>query len=83
MLPVPTVSQKEAWFERFQQSLGEPLGISPKALAGKLKATSFSDLEEFCADVRRRQVLALPNSNVKRIVGERLKQWQRRFAARE
>ncbi len=83
MLLAPTVSQKEAWFERFQKSLGEPLGISPKALAGKLKATSFSDLEEFCADVRRRQVLALPNSNVKRIVGERLKQWQRRFAARE
>jgi AAA+ superfamily predicted ATPase len=82
-LPAPTVSQKEAWFERFQQSLGEPLGISPKALAGKLKATSFSDLEEFCADVRRRQVLALPNSNVKRIVSERLKQWQRRFAAPE
>ena len=83
MLLAPTVSQKEAWFERFQKSLGEALGRSPKALAGKLKATSFSDLEEFCADVRRRQVLALPNSNVKRIVGERLKQWQRRFAARE
>jgi SpoVK/Ycf46/Vps4 family AAA+-type ATPase len=83
MLPAPTPSQKEAWFSRFQQSLGEPIGISPKVLASKLKASSFSDLEQFCADVRRRQVLSLPDSNLKRIVGERLKQWQRRFTTKE
>jgi len=79
-LPAPTLSQKEAWFKKFQESLGEPLGTSPKALAAKLKASSFSDLEEFCGDVRRRHVLALPDSDIRSIVRERLKQWQRRFA---
>lgn len=82
-LPAPTLSQKEAWFKKFQESMGESLGFTPKALAARLKASSFSDLEEFCADVRRRHVLAMPASDIKRIVGERLKQWQRRFATRK
>jgi AAA+ superfamily predicted ATPase len=82
-LPSPTRAQKEAWFKRFQDSISEPLGVSPKVLASKLKASSFSELEEFCGDVRRRYVLELPKSNTKRIVEERLKQWQHRFAARK
>lgn len=78
-LPAPTLAQQEAWFAKFQEALGEPLGVSPKSLATKLKASSFSDLEEFCGDVRRRHVLSLPESNLKRTISERLKQWQHRF----
>lgn len=82
-LPGPTLAQKEAWFVKFQQTLGEPLGISPKMLATKLKTYNFSDLEEFCGDIHRRYVLSLPNANLKQIVAGRLKQWQHRFTIRK
>jgi hypothetical protein len=36
-------------------------------------------VEEFGADILRRHVLAKPNSNLKQIVSECLKQWQARF----
>jgi SpoVK/Ycf46/Vps4 family AAA+-type ATPase len=78
-LPGPTAAQKEDWFSRFQESLGEPLGVSAKTLATRLEASSFSELEQFCTDVHRRYVLSLPSANLKRIVGERLEQWQHRF----
>ncbi|ANB77919.1 AAA family ATPase (plasmid) [Paraburkholderia phytofirmans OLGA172] len=78
-LPEPTVAQKEEWFVRLQKRLDAPLGITPKTLASKLKASSFSDLEQFCEDIQRRYVLALPAANLKRIIVERLKQWQTRF----
>ncbi|OXC76688.1 AAA family ATPase [Caballeronia sordidicola] len=78
-LPEPTVAQKEEWFVRLQKRLDAPLGITPKTLASKLEASSFSDLEQFCEDIQRRYVLALPAANLKRIIVERLKQWQTRF----
>lgn len=78
-LPAPTLAQKEEWFARFQARLDVPLGLSPKTLAAKIPASSFSDLEQFCEDIQRRYVLSLPDANPKRIVTERLKQWQARF----
>lgn len=79
-LPAPTVTQKVEWFTRLQHRLDAPLGVTPRTLASKLKASSFSDLEQFCEDIQRRYVLALPNANLKRITSERLKQWQARFS---
>ena len=78
--PGPTTAQREAWLHRFQQSIGEPLHVSIKSLAQNLEATSFSDLEQFCDDVKRRYVLSLPNRHLKQIVQDRLKQWQMRVA---
>ena len=81
-LAAPTVAQREQWFAKLQQRLDAPLGMAPKTLASKLQASSFSDLEQFCEDVQRRYVLALPDANLKRILGERLKQWRARFSVR-
>lgn len=78
-LPAPTVAQKEEWFVRLQRRLDIPLGMTPKTLASKLRASSFSDLEQFCDDILRRYVLALPSANLKDIVTQRLRQWQTRF----
>lgn len=77
-LPEPTLAQKEEWFQRFQSVLGVPLGTSPKTIATRLRASSFSDLEQFCADVHRRYVLSLPDANIKRIVANRMRQWHTR-----
>lgn len=83
VLPPPEPAQIVAWFKRFQERLGEPLGHAPNSLAVKLKGASFAEIEEFGADILRRKVLSLPSSNVKRIVSERLKQWQERFDPNE
>jgi SpoVK/Ycf46/Vps4 family AAA+-type ATPase len=77
-LRAPTVVQRVAWFERFESVLGMPLGLSAKTLADRLPAHTFSDLEEFCQDVHRRYVLALPAADIKRVVVERLVQWKGR-----
>ena len=82
-VPAPTVAQREEWFARLQKRLDAPLGMTPKALAAKLQASSFSDLEQFCEDIQRRYVLALPAANLKSIVVERLKQWRARFSVEE
>ena len=50
-------------------------------LAKRLEGLSFSELEQFVLDVQRRYVLRLPDSHLRAIVGERLKQWQHRFSA--
>jgi AAA+ superfamily predicted ATPase len=82
-LPPPSKPQIEAYFEQGTKRLEFSLGISPKALADKLTGASFSELEEFLADVARRYVLGLPASDPKAIVNQRLEQWRRRFRNRE
>jgi len=77
-LPEPTLAQRVAWFERFETEVGLPLGFSAKTLAMRFPAHSFSELEQFCLDVRRRYVLALPGADIKRIVADRLTQWKGR-----
>lgn len=79
-LPSPTSKQSEAWLKRFQEQLGHPLGFTAKALAAELAPANFSELQQFCEDVHRRYILALPSGNVKGIVRERLQQWRKKFS---
>jgi AAA+ superfamily predicted ATPase len=78
-LPAPTRPQRQAYFERFAARAGFELGWAPRSLADRLDGLSFAELEEFCADVQRRYVLALPDANPKTIVKERLAQWSKRY----
>ena len=80
-LPAPTLSLAEEWLCRFENRLGENLGYKPATLAKRLKGLSFSELEQFALDVQRQYVLTLPDSDVRAIVAERLKQWQSRSPA--
>ena len=82
-LPSPTQAMLEEWFRRFQGRLDEPLGFSPRSLAMRLKGLNFAEAEQFGEDVLRRHVLALPDSNLRRIVETRLKAWQQRFTAHQ
>lgn len=82
-LTAPSLQQRVAWFEQFEHSFDVPLGMSPKLLATRLPLQSFADLEQFCLDVRRRYVLALPGANLKRILAERLAQWKDRAGPAE
>lgn len=78
-LPPPSVAQATEWFSRLEKRLGENMGHSPRSIAERLKGVSFSELEQFGLDVQRRHVLTKPNGNLKKIVAERLNQWQHRY----
>lgn len=82
-LPIPSPTLAEEWFHRFEQRFGVKLGYSPAQLATRLKGSSFSELEQFSLDVQRQYVLSLPDAETKKIIGERLKQWQHRFSAED
>lgn len=79
-LPLPSPSLAQEWFRRFEKRLGAPLGLAPATLAKRLKGLSFSELEQFTLDVQRRYVLQLPEGDVRKIVRDRLNQWQHRFS---
>jgi len=79
-LPPPIPALVEEWFRRFQERVGFKLGISLNTLSMRLKGLSFSELEQFSLDIQRRYVLSLPEGDIRRIVKERLTQWQERFS---
>ena len=78
-LPRPSQAQAEEFLRRAEGRTGIPFGVSPKSLADKLSGASFAELQEFVGDVCRRHVLGQPDSNVKKIVSQRIAQWQSRF----
>lgn len=82
-LPPPGEAETTEWFRRLQTKFDSPLGHTPAALGRKLKGLNYSELEEFALDVQRRYVLGLPNSSLKRVISERLEQWQARFYCEE
>lgn len=82
-LPPPTNAQIEKYLEGAAARMNLTLGISHRSIAEKLAGCSYSELEEFTSDIARRYVLTLPDTNVKRIVAERLEQWHRRPSPRK
>ncbi len=75
-LDPPSRSQATRFLERLAARLGGDLGFAPRTLADNLARASFAELEELALDVRRRAVLELPDSNLRRIVQERLEHWR-------
>lgn len=79
-LPSPTPTQVQEWFRRFEVRLGAKLGVAPTTITKRLGGLSFAEIEQFGLDIQRRCVLALPDADIKKIVTERLKQWEQRFS---
>ena len=82
-LPAPTQGQIEEWFRRFENRHAQPLGLSPRSLAQRLRGLSFSEVEDFGTDVLRRIVLDQPNADVRAIVECRLRRWKTRFTLKQ
>ena len=80
-LPSPGPREIENWFRKFEDRHQLQLGYSAETLAKHLKGASFAEIEQFGADVLRRYVLSLPQSNLRRIVSSRLQQWRERVSA--
>ena len=81
-LPSPGIAEIEAYFNRFQRNASVSLPCSPKSLATKLTGASFSQLEDFLADVARRIVLEQSEADPKRIVKDQLHRWQAQLRVR-
>ena len=82
-LPPPSRLQVQAWIERFEKRMGLAFGLTPQTLAEKLDGTNFAELEEFGLDVMRRWILTKPDADVRRIVKDRLAQWNDRTKPQE
>jgi AAA+ superfamily predicted ATPase len=78
-LPAPIKSQVQAWIERFEKRMEVSFGMSSQTLAEKLEGTSFAELEEFGLDVMRRWILTKPEGEIRRILKDRLAQWDNRI----
>lgn len=82
-LPPPSAADVARYVEAFFAKFDEPLGISPKTIATRLGRISYSELEQFCLDIRRRQILAQGGTSLKSIAQSQLKQWQQRLERAE
>lgn len=71
-LASPSRGQATHFLARLADRLGGNLGYAPRTLADKLQGSSYAELEEFALDVRRRAVLEGPDTDLRRIVRERL-----------
>ena len=71
-LPIPTVKALTAYIDAFAIRLDQPLGHSSASIVKRLGRISYAEAEEFCLDVRRRQVLALGEKNLRTIITEQL-----------
>ena len=78
-LPMPKQGQIEEWFKRFEKRMGHRFGLSPRSLAQSLRGLSFAEVEDFGTDVLRRIALTQPDTDTKKIVGQCLNQWKKRF----
>ncbi len=81
-LPMPRQGQIEEWFRRFETRAGHEIGLSPRSLAQRLKGLSFAEVEGFGTDVMRRITLNQPGADAKKIAGQCLDQWKKRFTLR-
>src|ERR1039457_4104951 len=69
-LPLPRQKELAAYIEAFMSHFAEPLNTSPLAIAKRLGTISYDEAEQFCLDVRRRQVLAIGEKSLKNIIAE-------------
>lgn len=80
-LPIPIKAQIERYLDGAAARMNLSFEMSHRTIAEKLAGCNFSELEDFTTDIARRYVLALPEPSMKRIVAERLSQWNRRLKA--
>jgi SpoVK/Ycf46/Vps4 family AAA+-type ATPase len=71
-LPPPSRDQSVRWIKGLQREVGLPFGMSAEQIARLLKPNSFSALEAFALDLKRRVVLAGPGVRTSDIIKSRL-----------
>ena len=77
-LPMPGPHQILMWLRQFESRTGYEIDYPIERLAGKLQGLSFAEVEDFGLDVVRRAVLSRPETDIRKIVQERLRQLRNR-----
>ena len=77
-LPKPTRKQMAAFIVTCLSRLDEPAGLKAETLAKRLGPVSYSEAEQFCIGLLRRQVLSMGDKPLKTIVDEQLALWAAR-----
>ena len=77
-LPMPGLHQILMWLRQFESRTGYEMDYPIERLAGKLQGLSFAEVEDFGLDVVRRAVLSRPETDIRKIVQERLRQLRNR-----
>lgn len=78
-LGLPDKQQIDRFLHKFWQKTNIEFDYNSEILTEKLFGLCFSEIEEFCADILRRAILTHEQNNLKKIVSDRLKQWQHKF----
>ncbi len=71
-LPNPSRPQRTEYFARWLSQLETPVAFTPEQLAGLVNGR-FSDLEQFCLDVRRRAILSQPPADYSEIIARQIR----------
>lgn len=74
-LKLPNHKELAEYLGNFLGRFNEPFGISSAAIAKGLGRASYADAEQFCLDVRRRQILSIGEKSLKQILAEQLRIW--------
>jgi SpoVK/Ycf46/Vps4 family AAA+-type ATPase len=79
-LPTPDEASLARYLDTFFSRFGWSSGYSSRTIARKLGSISYAEAEQFCLDIRRREVLSMGNKQLKVLVSEQLKLWASRVA---
>ncbi len=82
-LPLPGPVELRKWFERFEKSLGAPIGISVNDFVDCMTGESMSEVEAFTLDIRRKLVLSKGALTPAEAIYEVLSRWQKRLTRQE
>ena len=77
-LPMPGLGQIVKWLRQLESQTGYEMDFPIEQLASKLHGLSFAEVEDFGLDVVRRAVLSHPETNIRKIIQERLQQLRNR-----
>jgi SpoVK/Ycf46/Vps4 family AAA+-type ATPase len=82
-LPLPKQKELADYIASFMARFDEPIETSPIAIAKSLGTISYAEAEQFCLDVRRRQVLLMGEKKLKHVIAEQLKMWTSKARAKQ
>lgn len=77
-LPNPSQDEIGKFIDEFFAKFGETIGSKGSVVAKKLGPLSYAEVEEFCLDVLRTQVLSLGVRDLKETLAVQLKSWTAR-----
>lgn len=79
-MPPPDVARRAVLLSRFFDVWHDDPGIPTVRVAERLGPVSFSEVSEFCQNVRRRHILSQGSESLKHVVAEELDLWASRVA---